>query len=104
MKKLIPFLALIATACAPGVTPSSAFGGILTTIKNDVNAHDTLAQIEIDIAKDLGQDVSPTIDSLVEDGLTLLIDAGEIAPLVLGDAQSLKAQAHTKVLAAKAPK
>ena len=54
-----------------------------------------------DVAKDLSQDVSPTVDVLIEDALTLLIDAGELAPLVLGNAKALQQAVHPKAMAAR---
>lgn len=88
----------------PGVTPSSAFNAVVATVKADVTAGDGLPQIETDVAKDLSQDVSPTVDVLIEDALTLLIDAGELAPLVLGNAKTLQAAAHAKAWETRATK
>jgi hypothetical protein len=87
-------------ACAPGVTPASAWSQLVGTVKADLAAHDGAVQIATDIATDLGQDVAPVDYVIADDILTFLEDVGDATALAAKD--TVHAQVHALAIAAKA--
>jgi len=91
------------SACKPGVNPSSAGQQVIATLEHDLQLGDSLAQMEADVANDVAMDINnPLLAVLVEDALDTLIEAGQLAPLLLSRAQTAKTQVHPLAAAARA--
>ena len=99
MRLIAPLALVLVVGCAPGVSPSSAWSGLLGDVKADMAAGDQLPQIEATVATDLKIDVSPMVDTIVVDVVDVLEIGLAVDPAL---AESIKAQATKKVAAAKA--
>ena len=74
------------------------------TVLADIEAGKGLPQITIDVAAVVAaqlvpEQISPDVDRLVEDALTLLIDSGLVPANWLTAAKGMKAEVHAKLVA-----
>lgn len=107
--RVLGFLAAIAggatiLACGlfkPGETPAGIVGQVEATVLADLEAGDSLTQVQTDVAKDVASDVnSPLVAQILDYALDTLIEAETLAPAVAMLAANYKAQVHPIAVAA----
>lgn len=94
---VVGVVARLLLGCAPGVTPSSAWQKLIADIKAGLAAHDTLPQLEAIITTDLGADMTPQADAILDGVLVVLEDGTELLGAV--GANSYEADIHTQLRA-----
>jgi hypothetical protein len=97
------FGVMLVEGCKPGVTPASILTQVEGIVQHDVEAGDSLLQVQKDVATAISQDVgSPLVAMLLDDALQALIDAEVLAPAALAQAKALQTQIHPLAVGARA--
>lgn len=100
---VLAFTLMMVEGCKPGVTPASILTQVEGIVQHDVEAGDSLLQVQKDVATAISQDVgSPLVAMLLDDALQALIDAEVLAPAALAQAKAIQTQIHPLAVGARA--